>query len=76
MPRISKTEALFQTLPADAQYDIEMQLYFEFNDVQTMVEYAVLSYQIPASERTYWKRAETKRKRELTERWLKENDYS
>lgn len=32
MPRISKTETLFQTLPADVQYDIEMQLYSQYND--------------------------------------------
>ena len=71
--RLSKTEQLFRTLPADVQYDIEMQLYDEFNDIQIKVEYTVDAGRMPRSEIAYWKRAETTRKRELTERWLKEN---
>lgn len=73
MSKLSKTEQLFRTLPADVQYDIEMQLYDEFNDMQTIVEYTVDAGRLPRSEIAYWKRAETARKRELTERWLKEN---
>lgn len=72
--RLSKTEQLFRTLPTDVQYDIEMQLYDEFNDMQTIVEYTVDAGRMPRSEIAYWKRAETRRKRELTERWLKENE--
>lgn len=74
MGKISKTEALFQTLPDDVQYDIEMELYYEFNRIQTNVEIAIANYMLPKSERTYWKRVETARKRDLVERWLKEND--
>lgn len=76
MPRISKTETLFRTLPADVQYDIEMQLYDEFNDMQTIVEYTVDAGRLPRSEIAYWKREETRRKRELTERWLKEHEVN
>lgn len=71
--RLSKTEQLFRTLPDDVQYDIEMQLYYEFNDIQTKVEELIWQRVAPKEERTYWKREETRRKRELTERWLKEN---
>ena len=73
MPKLSKTEQLFRTLPADVQYNIEMQLYDEFNDMQTIVEYTVAAGRMPRSEIAYWKRAETARKRDLTERWKKEN---
>lgn len=71
--RLSKTEQLFQTLPVDVQYDIDMQLYYEFNDIQTKVEELIWQRVAPRKESTYWKREETRRKRELTERWLKEN---
>lgn len=74
MPKISKTEQLFQTLPADVQYDIDMQLYYEFNNIEIYVEKAIYNYALPRKERTYWKQKETRRKRELTERWLKENE--
>lgn len=71
--RLNKTEQLFRTLPEDVQYDIEIQLYFEFNDIQSKIEDLIWHGVVPEKERTYWKREETRRKRELTERWLKEN---
>lgn len=74
MPKLSKTEQLFRTLPADVQYDIDMQLYEEFNDIQSKVEELIWQRVAPEKERTYWKREETRRKRELTERWLKEDE--
>ena len=71
--RLSKTEQLFRTLPADVQYDIEMQLYEEFNNYHIYVDNEIFNGRLPQKERTYMNRAETARKRELTERLLKEN---
>lgn len=75
--RLSKTEQLFRTLPADVQYDIEMQLYSEYNDyyitADKMLFYGADTLDNIARFVSGTKRAETLRKRELTERWLKEN---
>ena len=74
--RLSKTEQLFKTLPADVQYDIEMQLYIEFNDVISKMSdaYYFGSEVISKKDLIEMKRLKTARKRELTKRWLKENE--
>ena len=76
MPKLSKTEQLFRTLPADVQYDIEMQLYIEFNDDLAKLSdaYYFGDEVISKKDLIEMKRLETARKRELTERWLKENE--
>lgn len=74
MSKLNKTEQLFRTLPADVQYDIDMQLFDEFNNMHIYVDNEIFNGRLPQKERTYWNREETRRKRELTERWLKEND--
>ena len=72
--KLSETEQLFRTLPADVQLDIEMQLYIEFNDVIAKMSdaYHFGDEVISKKDLIEMKRLETARKRELTERWLKD----
>lgn len=70
---ISKTEQLFRTLPYDVQFDIDMQLYEEFNNYHIYVDKAIYNGILPESERSFMNRLETYRKRDLIKKWLKEN---
>ena len=78
MGKISKTEQLFRTLPVDVQHDIEMQLESQFIDyyitADKMLFYGADTLDNIARFVSGIKRSETRRKRELTERWLKENE--
>lgn len=70
---MNKTEQLFRTLPLEVQYDIEMQLYDEFNDLYCKTDIMIERDMLTNKELAQIKRAETYRKRELIKKYITGN---